>query len=155
MWSSFHLDGVSLTPGELEAEASKILARVDRNADGVLGFAEFEEYFRRTCKSIAKFRKSKAGASRPTPSRQDAAASKITAGVKGLHTRKQLKAGNVERFKDGDRERKIEKRKQAQNQQRSAPLQPRASPPLPLDAHMAIASLLHTGRIKCAAHSHC
>jgi hypothetical protein len=87
----------------------------------------------------------RAPASRPMPSRQDAAASKITAGVKGLHTRKQLKAGNVERFTDGDRERKINDRKQ-----RAAKPLPRALPPLPLDAHMALASLLHSGHIKCA-----
>ena len=59
VWSSFQLGGVSLTPDELEEEACKIMAHVDENANGKLSFDEFEEYFRRTCKSTQKFRESK------------------------------------------------------------------------------------------------
>jgi Ca2+-binding EF-hand superfamily protein len=42
-------------------QANKILSRVDKDADGTLSFDEFEAYFRRTCKSIEKFRKSHRG----------------------------------------------------------------------------------------------
>ncbi len=59
VWSSFQLGGVSLTPDELEDEASKIMAHVDENTNGKLSFDEFEAYFRRTCKSTEKFRESK------------------------------------------------------------------------------------------------
>ncbi len=59
VWSSFQLGGVSLTSEKVEDEASKIMARVEKNEDGRLSFDEFEEYFRRTCKSTQKFRESK------------------------------------------------------------------------------------------------
>ena len=75
VWSSFQLGGVSLTPDELEEEASKIMAHVDENANGKLSFDEFEEYFRRTCKSIEKFRESEpAHVAKPAASGPAAAA---------------------------------------------------------------------------------
>jgi hypothetical protein len=61
-----------LTPDEVEEEASKVLAHVDANADGKLSF---EETFRRTCKSIEKFRESEpADVAKPAASGPAAAA---------------------------------------------------------------------------------
>ena len=42
---------------------------------------------------------------------EDEAAAKIAAGMKGMVTRKELKAGNIDRYTDADRETKIEARK--------------------------------------------
>jgi hypothetical protein len=67
--SSFQLGGVSLTPDELEDEASKIMAHVDENTNGKLSFDEFEGYFRRTCKSTEKFRESKPRVTPQSPQR--------------------------------------------------------------------------------------
>ena len=43
---------------------------------------------------------------------EDEAAAKIAAGMKGLHTRKELAKGNSARFADADRGAKIEARRQ-------------------------------------------
>ena len=56
VFESFHPGELPLSAAEREDGAAKLLSRLDDNADGVLDFAEFEEWFRRTCDSISKFR---------------------------------------------------------------------------------------------------
>ena len=72
VFESFHPADVPLSQEEREAEAAKLLSRLDENQDGVLGFEEFEDWFRKTCDSVVRFqqqRLAKAGAKKRPPTK--------------------------------------------------------------------------------------
>ena len=58
---SFNPGGKVLPKASRQAEAKKLLQRLDANGDGELDFEEFAEWFGRTSASIVKFREAQAG----------------------------------------------------------------------------------------------
>lgn len=60
VFASFNPGGKVLPKATREAEAKKLLRRLDENGDGELDFAEFADWFGRTCVSIEKFRRAQA-----------------------------------------------------------------------------------------------
>jgi len=62
MWvfDSFHPGGQPIAQADREREAAKLLTRIDKNGDGVLEFAEFAQWFTKTCEGIKKFRMNQA-----------------------------------------------------------------------------------------------
>ena len=57
VWGSFHPDGEPITPSARKGEMEKLAKRADLDADGMLSFEEFAQYFTRTSEAVARFRK--------------------------------------------------------------------------------------------------
>ena len=57
VWSSFHPGGQPVSAEFMEQEGAKLLGRLDANGDGAMSFDEFAEWFRRTCESVAQYRR--------------------------------------------------------------------------------------------------
>ena len=57
VWSSFHPGGEPLSGEQQAAEVIKLMGRLDEDADGVMSFDEFGEWFEKTCASVEKFRR--------------------------------------------------------------------------------------------------
>ena len=60
VFGSFNPGEKALPKAIREAEANKLMGRLDANADGKIDFDEFEGWFTRTCASIQKFRRAQA-----------------------------------------------------------------------------------------------
>ena len=55
VFDSFHPDGQPMSVEQRQAEADKLLRRLDKNDDAELDFEEFSGWFERTCHSVSKF----------------------------------------------------------------------------------------------------
>ena len=56
VFSGFHPAGEQLDAQQLQAEVTELLARLDKNRDGVLGFDEFADWFTFTCAEMHRYR---------------------------------------------------------------------------------------------------
>ena len=74
VFSGFHPAGEQLDAQQQQAQATTLLARLDKNRDGVLGFDEFADWFTFTCAEMHRYREQGSWAEgRPEPARGDAA----------------------------------------------------------------------------------